>query len=136
MKVIKENFLLENALKNIISDISNSLPNCIIKKSSKQNYLIITTPKNEEYAIPIEEVSSYSSKDYKTLRFTGNGIVKNGILTDSDTGIEYPCYIGVPTRHNHYDYSDDVKIYHIEKGSLNDPISLNDFMTGINSGRF
>ena len=136
VKKLSESYLIEDTLTSIKNNVSSLLPMCNLRFSSKDNWIIITTPNNIDYAIPVEELSSYNTNDYKKLRFTGNGTVTNGILTDNATGNQYRCYIGIPINHTHYDYDKDVKVYEIIRNNLNNPIKLNDFIVGINSGRF
>ena len=81
-------------------------------------------------------MSNYSSNDYKKIRFTGNGTVTDGILTDSSTGNTYKCYIGISATHNHFNYDRNINIYEIINNNLGNPIKLNDFISGINSKKF
>lgn len=132
---LNETLLVEDSLSNISSMILRSLPRgCTYYIDNDKKFIIINTPLNNVFCIPIEELTRYSTNDTKKLRYPGGGniIGNNVVMPDGNT---YKLYIGKPIKHTHLDYDNNVKVYQLVRGvQSGNPIVFSKFISDINSG--
>lgn len=116
LEKLEESILTESTLTDIVAMIVESLNsmkgvNCIVDNSKQ--YIIITTPLNKEYAIPVRDISTnaHISKDYKKIRFEGSCKVEDGFMPNPNGGGRVPVYYGAPTLHKHRDFDESILVY-------------------------
>ena len=132
-------FLTEGNLRNINSTITKMLGKYInnITYSPHKDYIIFSTPKKDMYAIPIELLDKYITKDYKKLRYSGDGRILDGEVYDDKNNHIGRAYYGVPYDHVHNNYKDTLIIYKWIQNSIDpNPISFEDFIEGLKNGRY
>lgn len=111
-KVLEEASLtsIEHAITSIIT---NPGITSVVMDNSKKWYLI-TTSLGNEFCIPVRALNLTNSSDYKKLRYSGNGTIRNGEVYDP-AGVHIGrAYYGVSTNHNHFDY-DNIQLYPYSK---------------------
>lgn len=127
---------ITNKLKNIFQGL---YPKVVDFRVDQTKHHVIVTTQQADYCIPIEELSHYTTDDYEKLRFYGNCQVADGYMPNpqGDSPNMVPVYYGIPYRHLHIKYDDEVTVYRLEKDRvINEPISLNEFIQGIQSGGY
>ena len=134
-----DELLTEATLTNINNTIKSMLGNYVtnITSSPHNDYVLFTSKNNNEYAIPIKLLRKAISKDYKKLRYAGDGKIINGEVYDDNNNPLGRAYYGVHYDHVHNDYEDKLKVYKRVRGATSpDFISFNDFITGLKNGRY
>ena len=135
---LNEELLIEATLTAIVNNINMSLAPIgvrILYIDNDKKFVLCRTPLGNDFCIPIEEDSRYASRDYKKLRYSGNGTVSNGEIYDSSGNHLGRAYYGLPTSHQHLDYNPNVYQYNRNNWRSGSPKDFNSFVNDVMAGR-
>lgn len=141
LEKLEEGVLNEATLTDIVSMVVRSLtaiPGVTCDVDDSKEHIIVKTPLNKEYAIPIKDLPKNVSfsNDYKKIKFNGSCTVTNGLMPNPVGAGTAPVYYGVPIQHKHRDFDKNVKVYDLLQNRISGkPFSLDDFILGIKNNQ-
>lgn len=133
-RLVEDIEICEDTLQNINNNIINGLQSVNINRITQdrdKKFYIFDTPLGNTFAIPVEEIKHSVSRDYKKLRYAGNGVIVNGEMYDQNNNHLGRAYYGVVSTHNHADFEPNVVQYGKHPVPNGSGISFNTFLNNV-----